>query len=117
MFATTDGANHWINPAPGSSFSAQNVQAILADLAASRLFAGTLEGVFESDDDGAHWQAINAGLTNLDVRALAIAPGGILLAGTGGSGVFAYRGGLLVTPVAPPPVVPVRGRSAELRLE
>ncbi len=47
-------------------------------------------GVFRSTDGGAHWSAFNVGLSNFDVHALAVAPGGhgFLYASTSG-GVFA----------------------------
>jgi hypothetical protein len=59
------------------------------------LFAGTaVEGVFKSTDGGANWSAANAGLSNRDVRALAIDPSttpATLYAGTFGGGVFEYE--------------------------
>jgi len=46
--------------------------------------------VFKSTDGGASWSAINSGLTNIRVRALAIDPANptTLYAGTDGSSVF-----------------------------
>jgi len=55
------------------------------------LYAGVSGyGVFRSIDGGAHWSPFNDGLTNLDVRLLALTPGkaNALYAGTG-SGTFA----------------------------
>jgi hypothetical protein len=55
------------------------------------LYAGTeFDGVFKSTDGGATWSAVNTGLTNTDVRALAIHPTtpATLYAGTYGGGVF-----------------------------
>jgi photosystem II stability/assembly factor-like uncharacterized protein len=43
--------------------------------------------VWKSADGGAHWAAANTGLTQLDVRALAVAPSGELFAGSA-DGVF-----------------------------
>jgi hypothetical protein len=52
------------------------------------LWAGTQNsGVWKSADGGAHWAAANTGLTQLDVRALAVAPSGELFAGSA-DGVF-----------------------------
>ncbi len=52
-------------------------------------FAGTEGGgIFRSDNDGASWQAINTGLTDLNVTAFAIQSNGYIFAGTNGSGVF-----------------------------
>ena len=52
-------------------------------------YAGTLLGVFQTTDGGANWTAVNAGLTNLNIHALALDPGdsNTLYAGTD-SGVF-----------------------------
>jgi hypothetical protein len=46
--------------------------------------------VFKSTNGGANWSAVNTGLTNTDVRALAIDPTTptTLYAGTYGGGVF-----------------------------
>jgi photosystem II stability/assembly factor-like uncharacterized protein len=46
--------------------------------------------VFKSTDGGENWKAVNNGLTNIDVRALAIDPltPTTLYAGTWGGGVF-----------------------------
>jgi hypothetical protein len=52
------------------------------------LFAATFDsGVFLSTNQGESWTAVNAGLTDLRVRTLAVTEG-TLFAGTLGSGVF-----------------------------
>jgi len=52
------------------------------------VYAGTYEmGVHKSSDGGAHWEAVNNGLTYPAIRALAITPDAIY-AGTDGGGVF-----------------------------
>jgi photosystem II stability/assembly factor-like uncharacterized protein len=53
----------------------------------TNIYAGTEEGVFRSTNNGMDWIAVNDGLTNLDVRALAV-NGSDLFAGTFGGGVF-----------------------------
>jgi len=54
----------------------------------TNLFAATFDsGVFLSTNQGESWAAVNAGLTDLRVRTLAVADG-TLFAGTLGSGVF-----------------------------
>jgi len=54
----------------------------------SNIFAGSeLGGVILSTDNGITWNAVNTGLTNTDVRALA-SSGANLFAGTSGGGVF-----------------------------
>ena len=54
------------------------------------LYGGNDQGVFKSTDGGASWNAVNTGLTNLQVLALAIDPQApsTLYAGTNGGGVF-----------------------------
>ncbi len=55
------------------------------------IYAGTEEqGVFKSTDGGAHWSAVNTGLTRTYISALAIDPNNpsTLYAGTQGGGVF-----------------------------
>jgi hypothetical protein len=51
------------------------------------IYAGTEGGIFRSTNNGVDWTAVNNGLTNLDVRALAV-NGANLFAGTSGGGVF-----------------------------
>jgi hypothetical protein len=45
-------------------------------------------GVLRSDDGGRSWQNVSAGLANLDVSGLAVAPGGSGFASTIGGGVY-----------------------------
>ena len=51
--------------------------------------------MFKSTDGGGNWSAVNTGLTNTDVRALAIDPAtpATLYAGTYGGGVFKSMNG------------------------
>jgi len=59
------------------------------DPANSAIFAGGFHGVFRSADGGASFQPMREGLSNQDVRALAIAGDpGRLWAGTNGGGVY-----------------------------
>lgn len=53
----------------------------------SLLYAGTGSGVYRSGDKGRSWRAMNAGLTNRSVSALAVAGTGVVYVATGG-GVF-----------------------------
>ena len=60
------------------------------------VYAGTVAaGVLKSTNGGGSWSAINAGLTNTDVQALAIDPTtpATLYAGTRGGGVFKSTNG------------------------
>ena len=53
----------------------------------TNLFAGTWgAGVFLSTDNGTSWSAVNSGLTNYSVMALAVSP---VSGGTGGTNLFA----------------------------
>jgi len=79
--STNNGLSWGAQSAPFSSFS--EVVTI-----GSILFAGTNEGgVFLSTNDGKSWTAVNNGLTNTGVLALAVS-GTTLFAGTAGGGVF-----------------------------
>jgi photosystem II stability/assembly factor-like uncharacterized protein len=46
------------------------------------------DGIFRGNVNGENWTPIKTGLTNLDVRALAVSPQGTVYAGTAGDGVF-----------------------------
>jgi hypothetical protein len=55
----------------------------------TNLFAGAWgSGVYLSTDNGTSWTATNSGLTNLDVRSLAVSSSGYLYAGSYGGSVF-----------------------------
>src|SRR5687768_8870098 len=79
------GSSAWTSLGPGGGL----ITALAIDpTAPTTLYAGTLGGgVFHSTDGGGSWTAINAGLTNLFISALAMTPA-TLYAGTGAS-VFA----------------------------
>jgi ligand-binding sensor domain-containing protein len=57
-------------------------------VAGNTLYAGTNGGVFKSTDDGNNWSAVNTGLSNTSIRALAVDGNNTLYAGTDGGGVF-----------------------------
>ncbi|HRR09976.1 MAG TPA: hypothetical protein PLO56_14905, partial [Rhodothermales bacterium] len=54
------------------------------------IFAGTWGGgVYSSSNNGSSWTPVNSGLTNTNVRSLALLnANGVLFAGTNGGGVF-----------------------------
>src|SRR5262249_20016577 len=86
VFSSTDGGETWART------FAQYARVAVADPTdAATIYIGTESaGVQVSRDRGAHWSALNEGLGNLSVLALAIdATGRHLYAGTR-SGVFAY---------------------------
>jgi ligand-binding sensor domain-containing protein len=53
----------------------------------NRMLAGTVNGFFVSEDNGANWRQINSGLLTLQVGALAVSDDTVL-AGTRSGGVF-----------------------------
>lgn len=56
------------------------------------IFAGGHEAVFKSTNGGSSWEAMNAGLTDFNISALALTPTTppTLFAGTAGSSVWQY---------------------------
>jgi hypothetical protein len=62
-----------------------NVYTLLVN--AAKVFAGTGKGVYVSTDNGTSWTAMNFGLTNTSVYALAGSDSGVF-AGTYGGGIF-----------------------------
>ncbi|HYR91800.1 MAG TPA: hypothetical protein VE422_47585 [Terriglobia bacterium] len=93
LFKTIDGGRSWlaINTGLPDLGSVIRISAFVVDADNTNvLYAGTTgRGVFKSIDGGANWVALNDGLTNLNVRSLALTPGGPdrLYAGTSG-GIF-----------------------------
>ncbi len=87
VFKSTDSGGTWVN----TGLTTQYLQTLAIDpTSTTTLYAGTLDGgVFKSTDSGATWAAVNAGLTRLNVCALAInlATPQTLYAGTD-AGVF-----------------------------
>ncbi len=93
VYKTTNAGGHWTTSDVGLWIP---VTSLLVDpflpttVYAAGYAGGGFGGVFRSVDGGASWAGVNAGLGNLDVRALAFDPqnSSILYAGTAGSGVF-----------------------------
>ncbi len=84
VFLSTDNGEIWTELNP----RVDQITALLFDQA-GRLYAGSKEkGIFVSEDDGRNWAFFTSGLSNNKVHALAIAPEGLLYAGTDGSGIF-----------------------------
>lgn len=52
------------------------------------IFVGTINGVYRSIDNGENWIQINIGLTDTNVRALAVNSNDIIFAGTDSRGVY-----------------------------
>jgi len=101
LFVATDGGGVFRSTDDGATWTPVGLAGrhvlSLAINAQGDVFAGTIfDGVFRSPDNGATWTQVNAGLANRTVSAIAVAPNGRLLAGTGateqgigGSGIYA----------------------------
>ena len=98
IFRSSDEGESWTHLI---SWSKNHVFS-LARTADGHLYAGTAkEGVLFSDDHGETWTPVNAGLTNMNVQALAVKDGTAkVFAGTLGHGVFLHESG--PTPPAAP---------------
>jgi hypothetical protein len=85
-FYSTDGVAWW---GKNGGLTTTNVAALTANSPGwGPIFAGTIGGgVFRSDSTGGGWTAVNSGLTNRVVQAVAIV-GPNVFAGTSGGGVF-----------------------------
>ncbi len=96
VLASNDGGITFAASNPG--FAHRQVTAVVVDSGDPKvIYASVINdrdhgGVFVSQDAGAHWAQLNAGLEGRDVFALHQAEDGDLLAGTG-RGVFALRKG------------------------
>ena len=100
IYAGTSGEGAGKSVDGGASFSGldgltnQTVRALAVDaLANATVYAGTDAGVFKSTDAGANWAAMNSGLGNLSVRALALHPATPVYAGTAGGVYRSYNAG------------------------
>ena len=80
LYRSSDNGATWTK----AQIKDDDVEAVAAS--GGKVFAGTFHGVFMSADGGNKWTALNDGLTNTDVRALAIG-GTRLYAGIAGGSV------------------------------
>ncbi|HWC65063.1 MAG TPA: hypothetical protein VG777_03195, partial [Thermoanaerobaculia bacterium] len=111
VWKSTDGGSSWseIDAGIPSTFGQPDAPAIVVepgtpskiDVASVGVQIGEGNGVYRSTDGGATWTALDAGLTNGNVAALAVSSGSgpILYAGTVGGAVFR-------SPAALPPPPP-----------
>ena len=77
----------WVQTAYRGSAYCFAVSPATSGTGSTNLFAGTVNGVFLTTNNGTSWTAINAGLPNRPVGSLAVI-GTNLFAGTAGAGVF-----------------------------
>ncbi|HNG32164.1 MAG TPA: BACON domain-containing carbohydrate-binding protein [Blastocatellia bacterium] len=84
IFRSTNGGQSWVavnaDLPPGLSVYAFAVSG-------AKLYAGSIYGVFVSEDNGARWKQINAGLLDIFVTSLGVSDN-TLIAGTRIGGVF-----------------------------
>ena len=85
LFVSSDSGATW-NPASGAAATTFN--ALVEDPTTGWLYAGSLAGVFRSQDGEERGRPTSDGLTNPDVLCLAVLGDGSVLAGTNGGSVF-----------------------------
>jgi hypothetical protein len=93
MFKSINGGNTWTALTLPTGFTSTYIYALLVDAKDSAVvYAGTAAGVLRSSDRGASWTAINSGLVDKTVYALASGTNSTstIHAGTGATGVFSY---------------------------
>lgn len=89
LYRSADAGASWARVGAGSGLEDDDVEAVAIDPVGGAVFAGTFHGVFRSADGGESWSAMNDGLANTDVRALAVSGSPARLwAGTAGGSVF-----------------------------
>ena len=93
LFAGTDGGGIYRSTNAGQSWTAvntdipQKLNVYGFAVSGTKLYAGSIYGVFLSEDNGEHWKQINAGLLDIYVTSLGVS-GKTLIAGTRVGGVF-----------------------------
>lgn len=68
LYRSSDSGATWSK----ATLKGDEFEAVVVSPTDGKVFAGTFGGVFVSADGGATWKPLNDGLTNVDVRALAI---------------------------------------------
>ena len=74
-----------------SGMESKTIQALaLSPKSSDVVYAGSIAGVYKTDNGGKQWTAVNAGLTSKDVKTLVVYPkdSQVLYCGTWGHGVF-----------------------------
>jgi choice-of-anchor A domain-containing protein/uncharacterized repeat protein (TIGR01451 family) len=89
LYISTDKGVKWVI----STLNGKDVRSIVSD-ASGKLYAGTWGGgVFVSADAGVTWNALGAGMTNLNVTSVIMASDQSIYAGTFGGGIFKLTSG------------------------
>ncbi len=91
LYRSVDGDSTWTRLFDAEALATPtSVRAVALDpVHPGTIYLGTFDdGIFKSVDYGAHWTAINLGLTNTSIRCITIHPGNpdTVLAGTGTNG-------------------------------
>jgi photosystem II stability/assembly factor-like uncharacterized protein len=89
LYKTMDGGKSWTRI--GETLSDQMLSDLILDPTHPHVvYVTNRDGVFRSEDGGMNWDARNAGLSNVNIRALAMSAGdsNILYVGTNGRGLF-----------------------------
>jgi photosystem II stability/assembly factor-like uncharacterized protein len=92
FYKTTDGAKSWVRVA--ESLADQMLMAMVLDRAKKGvIYLAGRDGVHRSEDGGATWNTINAGLLTTNVRSIAQSETDpkLFYAGTNGSGLYRSR--------------------------
>ena len=89
LYFTNDGGQTWTRI--GETLSDQMLSDLILDHTHRHVvYVTNREGVFRSEDGGITWEARSRGLTNVNIRALAMSPidSDVLYVGTNGKGLF-----------------------------
>ncbi len=96
LFAGLDGGGIWKSANAGQSWSSaneglpRNLNVYSFVSVPGKIYAGTIYGVFVSEDNGQIWKQVNAGLLEIYTTSVVVA-GDNIYAGTARGGVFASR--------------------------
>lgn len=89
LYVTNDGGQAWTRI--GDTLSDQMLSDLILDHTHPHVvYVTNRDGVFRSEDGGLTWEARSAGLTNINIRALAMSAvdSDVLYVGTNGKGLF-----------------------------
>lgn len=89
LYKTNDGGQSWARI--GDTLSDQMLSDLILDpIHPYVVYVTNRDGVFRSEDGGTTWEPRNAGLTNVNIRALAMSAvdSNLLYVGTNGKGLF-----------------------------